>query len=550
MSNPTANKAAGALVGVDVGTTSARAGIFTADGRLLATARRPITLWREAGDIVEQSADQIWQAVAASVREAVATAGLQPADIAGIGFDATCSLVALDADGQPATISPSGVAERNVIVWMDHRAVAEAEEINRGNHAVLDYVGGRISPEMETPKLLWMKRHLPQAFSAAAHFMDLSDFLTWRATGSLERSICTVTCKWTYLAHEQRWDGDYFHAIGLGELAEDGFARIGTRVVAPGTALGQGLTDRAAGELGLLPGTAVAAALIDAHAGGVGTLGADIGKNSEEAGFGSRLAYIFGTSACSMASSDSRIFVPGVWGPYFSAMVPGLWLTEGGQSAAGAALDHLVLLHPAAPEAKAKAAEEKLSLVEWLGRQAESRIAVPEEALRLAGGVHVVPEFLGNRSPFADPEARAIIAGLGLEDNLESLIGLYIAGLAGIGYGLRQMLDRLRESGIFISTIMASGGAARSSLVCQILADATGTTVAVADTSEPVLLGAAMLGAVAGGQQPDLATAMRKLSGSARLHVPSGGEIAQLHRNRYAAFSLLQEAARKVRDSQ
>ncbi|WP_445678713.1 FGGY-family carbohydrate kinase [Radicibacter daui] len=550
MSNLTAHKAAGALVGVDVGTTSARAGIFTADGRLLATARRPITIWREAGDIVEQSADQIWQAVTASVREAVAAAGLLPADISGIGFDATCSLVALDADGQPATVSPSGVAERNIIVWMDHRAVAEAEEINRGNHAVLDYVGGRISPEMETPKLLWLKRHLPQAFAAAAHFMDLSDFLTWRATGSLERSTCTVTCKWTYLAHEQRWDGEYFRAIGLGELAEDGFARIGTRVVAPGTALGQGLTASAAGELGLSPGTAVAAALIDAHAGGVGTLGADIGGTGEGAGFGSRLAYIFGTSACSMASADGRIFVPGVWGPYFSAMVPGLWLTEGGQSAAGAALDHLVLLHPAATGAKTKAAEENLSLVEWLGRQAESRIASSQEAIRLAGGVHVVPEFLGNRSPFADPEARAIIAGLGLEDDLESLIGLYIAGLAGIGYGLRQLLDRLRESGISISTIMASGGAARSRLVCQVLADATGTTVAVADTSEPVLLGAAMLGAVASGQQPDLATAMRELSGSARLHEPSRGEIGQLHLRRYGAFSSLQQAARKVRDSQ
>jgi D-ribulokinase len=113
-------------------------------------------------------------------------------------------------------VSPSGDANRNVIVWMDHRAAGEADEINAGRHDVLRYVGGVISPEMETPKLLWLKRNLPQSFAAAAHFFDLADYLTWRATGSLARSMCTVTCKWTYLAHEQRWDAAYFRAIGLG----------------------------------------------------------------------------------------------------------------------------------------------------------------------------------------------------------------------------------------------------------------------------------------------------------------------------------------------
>ena len=333
-----------ALVGVDVGTGSARAGVFLADGTLLATAKRPLTLWHEPGDIVEQSGNQIWTAVCESVREAVAASGLPPQAIRGIGFDATCSLVAVTGDGAPVAVGPSGDAERNVIVWMDHRSAAIAEEINAGHHRVLDHVGGRISPEMETPKLVWLKRHLPASFAAADHFFDLSDYLTWRSTGSTARSICTVTCKWTYLAHEKRWDEGYFRAIGLGSLADEGFARIGTEIVSPGTAIGTGLSDRAAADLGLAPGTAVAAALIDAHSGGIGTLGVE--ASGIDPAIGSRLAYIFGTSACSMASAAEPIFVDGVWGPYFSAMVPGLWLTEGGQSAAGAALDHLVLLHP------------------------------------------------------------------------------------------------------------------------------------------------------------------------------------------------------------
>src|SRR4029079_14641706 len=106
-------------------------------------------------------------------------------------FDATCSLVAVGRGGAPISLSRSGDPDRNIIVWMDHRAVAEADEINGGEHAVLRYVGGRISPEMETPKLLWLKRHLPEQYQAAAHFFDLSDYLAWRATGSLGPTLWT-----------------------------------------------------------------------------------------------------------------------------------------------------------------------------------------------------------------------------------------------------------------------------------------------------------------------------------------------------------------------
>ncbi|MFY3768181.1 ribulokinase, partial [Escherichia coli] len=90
-------------------------------------------------------------------REALARSGTTPQSVAGIGFDATCSLVVLDNNGEPLAVSPDGEAENNIIVWMDHRATDQAERINATHHPVLDYVGGKISPEMETPKLLWLK---------------------------------------------------------------------------------------------------------------------------------------------------------------------------------------------------------------------------------------------------------------------------------------------------------------------------------------------------------------------------------------------------------
>ncbi|WP_428687171.1 FGGY family carbohydrate kinase, partial [Roseibium sp.] len=203
------------FMGIDVGTGSARAGVFDAAGRLLGTGKRDITLYRSPGSIVEQSSNEIWQAVSAASRQATAAAGVDPSTIGGVGFDATCSLVVTGRDGASLAVGPDNDPRRDIIVWMDHRAIEQAERINRTNHPVLQYVGGRISPEMETPKLLWLKENLPEAFNAAWQFFDLTDYLTWRATGSLARSICTLTCKWTYLGHERRWDESYFREIGL-----------------------------------------------------------------------------------------------------------------------------------------------------------------------------------------------------------------------------------------------------------------------------------------------------------------------------------------------
>src|SRR5919109_1354224 len=94
-SNLTGAKMRHAFIGIDVGTSSTRAGVFDERGTLLATAKHPIAVWHEAGDIVEQSSSNIWDACASSVRGAMAEAAISPDLVKGIGFDATCSLVVL-----------------------------------------------------------------------------------------------------------------------------------------------------------------------------------------------------------------------------------------------------------------------------------------------------------------------------------------------------------------------------------------------------------------------------------------------------------------------
>jgi D-ribulokinase len=528
------------FLGIDVGTGSARAGIFDERGALLASAKSDIALWHEAGGIVEQSSDDIWRAVCSCVREAVLHAGIPPGSIAGIGFDATCSLVVLGPDGRPLPVGPSNAPERNIIVWMDHRATEQARRINSTGEMVLNYVGGTISPEMETPKLLWLAENMPDTFAAAWQFMDLADFLTWKATGCLTRSVCTVTCKWTYLAHENRWDEGYFRKVGLGTLADEGFHRIGTEVVPGGTLVG-GLIPQAAADMGLEHGTPVAAGLIDAHAGGVGTVGACGGVGNVL----TRMAYVFGTSACTMSTTKEPAFVEGVWGPYRSAMLPGLWLNEGGQSAAGAAIDHLVRMHPAAGQAMKMARDGGTNLTYRLSLEADRRggaSAAPD----LIGDLHVVPEFLGNRAPFADPDARGVIAGIGMENDLDSLVALYLAGLCGLGYGARQIVRAQHDRNVVIDTIVVSGGAGQSPLVRQLLADTTGKIVAAPTSQEPVLLGSAILGAVASGHYSDIAQAMSSMSEIGEIYHPNPA-LTAWHEKRFKAFEMLQQVARSIR---
>ncbi len=517
------------LIGIDVGTGSARAGVFDLGGQLLGTAAQEIALWKGPGNRVEQSSDDIWQAVCAAVRGALAASGVAPTSVRGIGFDATCSLVLLGAGGAPLPVDE----DRNIIVWMDHRATEQAERINALGHPVLDYVGGIISPEMETPKLLWLKENAPAIYDSAWQFMDLTDFLTWKASGDLARSVCTVTCKWTYLAHEDRWDASYFDKVGLGDLCADDFARIGSRVVPAGTALGAGLTAEAAAEMGLPAGIPVGAGLIDAHAGGLGTVGTAGDPTAD-------LAYVFGTSSCTMTTTREPAFVPGVWGPYHSAMVPGMWLNEGGQSAAGAAVDQLIDHHPFGPEAHRLAAEAGQSLPAWLADQVGDR-----DVLELVAGVHVVPEVLGNRAPHADPHRRAAVLGLGMDRGLESLLALYLATLCGLGYGLAQIIAAQAAAGADVARIAVSGGAGRHPMIRQILADTTGKPVIAPETEEPVLLGAAMLGALAAGVEGSAEDVMRSMSRAGAVSEPNPAALTR-HQERFALFEALQGLAARA----
>jgi FGGY-family pentulose kinase len=542
------------FLGIDVGTGSARAGIFNARGRRLGSASEPITMWKPAPDHVEQSSEDIWRACCRATRAALRESGLKASAIKGIGFDATCSLVALDREDGPVSVSITGKAEQNVIVWMDHRAIPQAERINQGGHAVLKYVGGVISPEMQTPKLLWLKENLPATWKQTARFLDLPDFLVYRATGNDTRSLCTTVCKWTYLGQRgpdgAGWDAGYFKSIGLGDLAADGFRRIGTTIRPMGEPVGFGLTPEAAQDLGLEAGVAVGVSIIDAHAGGLGLLGATIkGEAPTPKALNQRLALIGGTSSCHMAVSPKPRFIAGIWGPYFSAMIPDLWLTEGGQSATGALIDHVIFSHAAAAPLQAEARRAGRTIYELLN----DRLAVLAKAgcmphpAALTAGLHVQPDFHGNRSPRADPTLTGAISGLTLSAVADDLALQYLAAIQAVAYGTRHILDEMNRKGYAIDTLLACGGGTKNPVFLREHADITGCRLVLPKEPEAVLLGSAILGAVAAGAYDSVLEAMAAMSAAGRVVTPAKGPAARFHDAKYKVFHRLHQDAMAYR---
>ncbi|KAM7477034.1 hypothetical protein LguiB_024277 [Lonicera macranthoides] len=551
------------FLGVDVGTGTARAGLFDENGKLLGSASSPIQIWKE-GDCVEQSSTDIWHAICAATKAACSLANVSGEEVKGLGFAATCSLVAVDSDGSPVTVSWSGDTRRNVIVWMDHRAVKQAERINASNSPVLQYCGGSLSPEMQPPKLLWVKENLQESWSMAFRWMDLSDWLSYRATGDDTRSLCTTVCKWTYLGHahmervnekESRdmeacgWDDEFWEEIGLGDLIDGHHAKIGRSVAFPGHSLGSGLTTAAAKEMGLKAGTPVGTSLIDAHAGGVGVMESEPAfdteaKEIDEEAICRRVVLVCGTSTCHMAVSRSKLFIPGVWGPYWSAMVPEYWLTEGGQSATGALLDYIIENHVASPHLANRAASQRISMFELLNKKLESIMHEQGSPFlaSLTQDMHILPDFHGNRSPVADPKAKGVISGLTLDTSEKQLALQYLATVQGIAYGTRHIVEHCNSHGHKIDTLLACGGLTKNSLFIQEHADVTGFPITLPREKESVLLGAAILGAVAAKKYSCLKEAMKALNAAGQVVYPSKDpRVKKYHDAKYRIFRELYE---------
>jgi len=397
---------------------------------------------------------------------------------------------------------------------------------------------------METPKVLWIKENLSETWREAAHFFDLPDFLTFKATNDFGRSLCSLVCKWTYLPHQvkrdalQGWSDDYWSSIGLGEVVKEGYRRVGTCVRAPGQPVGQGLSTKAASELGLRPGTPVSTSIIDAHAGALSVLGMDLGENVSSETLETRLVMVAGTSSGHLAVSNEPKYIPGCWGPYYSALVPDLWLTEAGQSAVGALLDHIIYTHAAYRPAQQAADADGLTIFDFLNRRLDQmtnarRLEFPAQ---LTTHLHVYPDFHGNRSPHANPSLRGMICGLRLSADIDDLAVLYLATIQSIAYQVRHIIEEMNAQGYRIQTLIACGGGLKNEVFLREHADITGCKLVIPREPEAMLLGSALLGAVAAGAYPSIISAMKAMAAPGRQISPAKRAVQLYHDDKYRVY--------------
>ncbi|OAX82149.1 hypothetical protein ACJ72_03505 [Emergomyces africanus] len=519
-------------IGIDVGTGSARACIIDNKGDIVGLASENIGLWQPQQGYYEQSTTDIWRCICISVQRAISQHNINPASVRGIGFDATCSLAVFSHDDdEPVSVTgPNFDTDRNIILWLDHRPVEETEKINATGHNLLRYVGGKMSIEMEIPKVLWLKNNMPKELFDRCKFYDLADALTHLATGNEKRSFCSVVCKQGYVpvgvdGSVKGWQPDFLNEIGLEELAENSFKRIGGVNGENGEYLSAGelvgtLCSKAASELGLPAGIAVGSGVIDAYAGWIGTVGAKVqlgsdqlsseaAKNDRSQAF-SRLAAVAGTSTCHLAMSPDPVFVPGVWGPYRDTIIPGFWMAEGAFRLRILSYKHLRL---------SERAPERNDL-----REPSAHNILPSRHFFFYG------DLFGNRSPIADPTMSGSVIGLSSDKSVSGLALYYYATLEFIALQTKQIIETMNKAGHNITSIFMSGSQCQNDILMKLIASACGMPVIIPRyVHAAVCHGAAMLGAKAAsadekGKTEDLWDIMDRMSKPGKMVRPSTDE--------------------------
>lgn len=448
------------VIAVDVGTTSVRLAIISFHGdefrksKILASHEKDISHHQE-GVRFEQSSTEIWAAICECSQECLTKSGIDPLSIKSIGFSSTCSLVIYD---EKSTNVP-----RDVILWMDHRAMDEAKQVTDGGSKVLSQFGGVCSPEFSLSKLLWLQKNEPQRLKSADGLFELPDWLAYRCIRSnpslCPRSLCCLTCKWGYDADHHR------HCDILQSFDNKLQAKFGQTVLKPGTISGK-LCIESARELGILGDdqldgpleTIIGTSLIDAHSGMLAMLSTPLKNYCIDLTIESTFCSLAGTSSCHMLLSSKSNFTRGIWGPYKDVVLENYHLLESGQSLTGKLIEMCIESSNEGKELlkSGKTIKEIINTLNKTINKSEYR-----------NDLHVLPTYHGNRSPLANPRLKGGIYGLTAESQM-SLRDHYIATIESLVFELKLIVETLK---IELSAILVSGGLMKNDFYMQVLAD-------------------------------------------------------------------------------
>ena len=473
------------LVGLDVGTTGVKALAISPAGDILARAEESYELSTPRPGWAEQDPEDWWRAA----ERALARLGGRPA---AVGLSGQMhGLVVLD--DRDRVLRPA-------ILWNDQRTGAECAEIEErvGLARLIRLTGNRALTGFTAPKLLWLRRHEPDTYARIAHVLLPKDYVRLRLTGEHAIDVADASGTLLFDVAARRWSREMLGALELDpawlprtlESPEISGATAGGIPVAAGAG------DQAAAALGV----------------GVDRPGP--------------VSVVLGTSGVVFAALPAFAADPEARVHVFCHAVPGAWHAMGVMLSAAGSLRWL---------------RDTLAS----DRGYEELIAAAEEWPPGAEGLTFLPYLTGERTPHADPRARAAFAGLTVRHDLGAFVR---AVLEGVAYGLRDSLELLRELGVDPQAGHVSGGGARSEHWLRIVASVLGLPIRRTATDEGSAYGAALLGGVAAGVFRDVheavATCVRLVDAA-----EPDPEWSAAYEHGYRRFGLLYPALRPLEDS-
>ncbi|MBC7725128.1 MAG: ribulokinase [Burkholderiaceae bacterium] len=490
------------VIGIDYGTLSGRALVVrVADGAeiasashdyahavmdttLAATGRRLPPEW--ALQVPSDYVEVLKTAVPAAVR----AAGIDPAQVIGVGTDFTASTpMPVIADGTPLNEVP-GFADRPhayVKLWKHHAAQGQADRINElaasRAESWLPRYGGLISSEWEFAKGLQLLEEDPELYALTDHWLEAADWIVWQLTGQYVRNACTAGYKGIYQ------DGSYPSREFLGALnpAFAGFAddKVAHTIGQLGDSAGT-LTAEAAGWTGLPEGIAVSVGNIDAHVTAPAAGAVEPGQ----------MLAIMGTSTCHVMNSDVLREVPGMCGVVDGGIVSGLYGYEAGQSGVGDIFAWYVKnqvppsYHEAADVAGLSIHEHLTQLVRDQPVGGHGLVALDWQS--------------GNRSVLVDHELSGVVLGTTLTTRPEEI---YRALFEATAFGTRVIVETFGASGVPVTEFIVAGGLLRNSFLMQTYCDILRMPISTIASDQGPALGSAIHAAVAAGAYPDIRSA-------------------------------------------
>lgn len=459
------------LLGIDIGTTGAKAVLCDATGRILAQAGQEYPTRFPHPNWAEQNPDAWWQATCAIVRRVLAAAGPgRLPEIAAILVSSQApTLVAVDRSGQP--VLPA-------LIWMDRRSEEQCAWLRDrvGDDTTARICGGRIDSYYLAPKLLWLRAQAPEAYGRTWQVLQANGYIVHRLCGAVTMDSSHGPLTHLYDTATQQWSDALIDAMGVD--------RRRLPPIVPCVEIVGKVTAAAAASTGLAAGTPVAAGMTDGTAAGIEAGLVRLGDAVEMTGQSTVLLI------CSDRPYQGKdLFALG-------HPVPGLHLVVGAMVASGGALrwfrDQL-----GATE-REEAARLGVDPFELLSQTAANS---PPGANRLV----FLPYMYGERSPIWDSHARGVFFGLSLATQKADLVRAILEGAA---YGLRHNVEVAQAAGFDPVTLACVGGGARSALWNQIKADVLNRPIRLPEAPAGAAMGDAVVAAVAAGIYPSLEAAV------------------------------------------